>query len=174
MEEAACGRLQGDVRRLILISPWARNTTEGAPSPKNYPHWEAVVNGLLKAGHEVAQLSRSGEPDIQGVTHRMDDLSLEQIAELLKTCGTWLAPDNFLPHMAWTLNQPGVVIFGLSDPDIFGHAGNINLLKGRHFLRARQFGLWSQEKPNPEAFVSPEIVVRAVEQSIKQRRELLL
>jgi ADP-heptose:LPS heptosyltransferase len=159
---------------LILISPWSRITTEGAPSPKNYPHWEAVVGGLLKAGYEVAQLSRSGEPDIQGVTRRMDDLTLQEIGALIATSETWIAVDNFLPHMAWTLNQPGVVIFGLSDPDIFGHPGNINLLKSRHFLRTRQFGLWSQEKPNPEAFVSPEIVIRAVEQSIKQRRELLL
>jgi len=155
---------------LIPIFPWSRNTTEGAPSPKNYSHWVSVVSGLVKAGHEVVQVSTSSEPDVQGA-RRMNDLTFQKIGALLATASTWIAVDNFLPHMAWTLSQPGVVIFGLSDPDIFGHRENINLLKGRHFLRARQFGLWSQADPNPEAFVSPEIVVRAAEQSIKQRRD---
>jgi len=155
---------------LIPIFPWSRNTTEGAPSPKNYPHWDAVVTGLLGAGHQVLQVSCSGEPGLSGV-ERVNDLPFQKISALLNGCDTWIAVDNFLPHMAWTLSQPGVVIFGLSDPDVFGHPENINLLKGRHFLRTRQFGLWSQEKPNPEAFVSSEIVVRAAEQSIRQRRD---
>lgn len=158
---------------MILVSPWARNTTEGRPSPKNYPHWKAVVDGLSKIGHELIQVSCSGEPDVPGVARRMNNLPLKQIAELLKTCKTWLAPDNFLPHMAWTIGQPGVVIFGPSSPDIFGHPENINLLKDRRFLRARQFGLWSQENPNPEAFVAPEIVISAAQLSIEQRRQLI-
>lgn len=171
MEEAVYGRLQGGVP-LILVSPWARNTTEGKPSPKNYSHWKDVVDGLSKAGHELVQVSCSGEPDVQG-TRRANDLPFGQIAELLKTCETWLAPDNFLPHLAWTIGQPGVVIFGPSSPDIFGHPENINLLKDRRFLRVRQFGLWSQENPNPDAFVAPEIVISAAQLSIERRRKLI-
>jgi hypothetical protein len=68
--------------------------------------------------------------------------------------------------MAWTLGRPGVVIFGPSDPVIFGHEENVNLLKDRRFLRKQQFWLWSQIEPhlasNPDIFVSPEVVVAAV------------
>lgn len=126
------------------------------------------MNGLSKAGHEILQVSCSGEPDISGA-RRVNDLPLEKIAELMKACDTWISVDNFWHHMAWTLGQPGVVIFGSSDPSIFGHPENINLLKDRHFLRIRQFGLWSQENPNPEMFVGPEAVMSAVSLSTKRR-----
>lgn len=152
----------------IIISPWARNTTEGKPSPKNYPHWEAVVSGLSKAGHEILQVSCSGEPDVLGA-QRVNDLPLNKISELMKLSGTWISCDNFFHHMAWSIGQPGVVIFGSSDPLIFGHPENINLLKDRRFLRIRQFGLWSQENPNPEMFVDAEAVMIAVSLSAKKR-----
>lgn len=157
---------------MILISPWARNTTEGKPSPKNYPYWGAVVNGLLKGGHEVLQVSCSGEQDVPGAK-RVNDLPLEKVADLMRACETWLSVDNFWHHYAWTLGQPGVVIFGSSDPTIFGHPENINLLKDRRFLRVRQFGLWSQEKAYPEMFVGPEAVISAVSLSIKRRHPVL-
>lgn len=156
---------------MILIFPWSRKTTDGKPSPKDFPHWEAVVAGLAKAGHEVIQVSCSGEPPIAGAS-RMDDLPLGKIAELMKACETWISVDNFAHHMAWTLNEPGIVIFGMSDPAIFGHKENINLLKDFRYLRARQFGLWSQEPQNPAAFVGPQAVLEAVRLSIKRRKDV--
>lgn len=143
----------------ILISPWARQTTEGKPSPKNYPWWDAVVGGL--SGLKVVQVSCKGEPGVPGC-ERFDDLPLKKIAGLVMEYCTWLAPDNFLPHFAWSLGKRGVAIFGPSDPVIFGHPENINLLKSRKYLRVRQWGLWSQDTPNPDAFVAPGEVVSAV------------
>lgn len=127
-----------------------------------------MVDGLVSGGHEVVQVSCSGEPDIS--VQRMNDLPLDKIAELMKASSTFICVDNFFHHMAWTLGQSGVVIFGPSDPDIFGHSENINLLKDRSFLRIRQFGLWSQEKPNPDSFIGPTAVLEAVRLSIKRRK----
>lgn len=152
----------------VLISPWARNTTDGKKSPKNYPHWFEVVAALKKGGHDVVQLSCKGEMDVPG-SMRMDDLSFEEISELTKDCKAWASVDNFFHHMAWTIGEPGVVIFGSSDPEIFGHPENINLLKDRRFLREWQFRLWSQETMRPEIFVGPEAVVSAVQLSIQKR-----
>jgi ADP-heptose:LPS heptosyltransferase len=146
----------------ILIFPWARNTTEGKPSPKNYPFWDAVVTKLLKKGHKVHQVSCSGEPDVPGCTMRSNDLPLSKITELLGACDTWASVDSFLPHLAWSIGKRGVAIFGLSDPEIFGHRENINLLRGRRFLRVRQFGLWSQETYNSDAFVQADQVVNSI------------
>jgi ADP-heptose:LPS heptosyltransferase len=154
---------------MILIFPWSRKTTDGKSSPKNYPYWEAVVEGLVGKGHEVLQVSCTGEVGVAG-TRRVDDLPLEKIADLMKTCETWISCDNFAHHMAWTLNEPGIVIFGMSDPAIFGHPENLNILKDAKYLRARQFGLWSQEPENPAAFVGPQAVLEAVRLSIKQRK----
>lgn len=154
---------------MILIFPWSRNTSDGKASPKNYPHWDAVVAGLLKSGLEVLQVSCTGESDVAG-TKRVNDLPLDQIAELMKSSETWISVDNFAHHMAWTLKYPGIVIFGMSDPEIFGHPENINILKDRRFLRARQFGLWSQEAPNPDSFAGPAAVLEAVRLAMKRRK----
>lgn len=154
---------------MILIFPWSRNTSEGKPSPKNFPYWGETVAGLAASGHEVLQLSCAQEAAVPGA-RRMDDLPLEKIAELIKSSETWLSVDNFAHHMAWTLKEPGIVIFGMSDPAIFGHPENINILKDARYLRARQFGLWSQEPENPAAFVGPQAVLEAVRLSIKRRR----
>lgn len=155
---------------MILIFPWSRNTSEGKPSPKNYPYWEEVVAGLSKAEHEVLQLSCSKEAPVPGA-RRMDDLPLATIEGMIKRAATWISCDNFAHHMAWTLNEPGVVIFGMSDPAIFGHPENINILKDARYLRGRQFGLWSQEPENKDAFVGPQAVLEAVRLSIKRRKD---
>lgn len=155
---------------MILIFPWAANTTDKKPSPKNYPYWDSVVAHLLKAGYSVVQVSRTGEKDVPGTT-RKNDLTIDQIAKLMKECETWLSVDTFAPHMAWTLGEPGVAIFGSSDPLIFGHPENINLLKNRKYLRAQQFWLWSQESADPDRFVGPEAVINAALLSIEKRKK---
>lgn len=154
---------------MIAIFPWSRTTTDGKPSPKNYPYWPEVVRGLVKTGQEVLQVSCTGEPDVAGA-RRENDLPLRKIGELMQAADTWISVDNFAHHMAWTLGHSGVVIFGSSDPTIFGHPENINLLKDRRFLRKWQFRLWCQENPNPDIFVGPEAVIRAVSLSISQRK----
>lgn len=148
---------------MILLSPWAKVTDQGKPSPKNYPWWPEAVRGLLGAGFEVHQLGIDGEPDVPGVRKRSNGLRIREIERLLDECQTWLSTDTFLQHLAWDRKKRGVAIFGPSDPEIFGHPENINLLKSRKYLRSKQFWLWSQCEPVPnEAFVSPEEAVRAV------------
>lgn len=148
---------------MILISPWARKTTDGEPSPKNYPHWNAVVQSLSALGLEVHQVSQAGEPAVAGCRLRWDDLPLRVLESKIRECKGWISVDNFFHHLAWHVGKPGVVLFGSSDPLIFGHPENLNLLKDRRFLRGRQFGLWSQEPPRPEAFVPAVEVVSAVQ-----------
>lgn len=147
---------------MILLSPWAKVTTENKPSPKNYPYWHPVVAKLSNMGFEIHQLSVVGEPDVVGVHKRYNNLPIKQIEELLRECQTWMSVDTFLQHLAWSVGKPGVAIFGPSDPLIFGHPENTNLLKSRKYLRIEQFWWWSQCKADPEAFVSPEEVITAV------------
>lgn len=147
---------------MILISPWSRRLPDGKESPKNYPYWAEVAQALAGRGYELLQLSTSGEADVPGCHARRDDLPLRAVAALILRSETWVSVDNFFHHLAWSLGKKGVAIFGLSDPAIFGHAENVNLLKDRRFLRGRQFGLWSQETPRPDAFVSAHEIVSAV------------
>lgn len=147
---------------MILLSPWAKVTTDGKPSPKDYPYWEEVIRRLSSAGFEVHHVGVAGERDVPGVHRRSNNLKFREIERLLVESETWMSTDTYLPHLAWAVGKPGVAIFGQSDPVIFGHAENVNLLKHRKYLREKQFWLWSQCEPNPDAFVGPQEVVSAV------------
>jgi ADP-heptose:LPS heptosyltransferase len=144
---------------MILLFPWSRKTTDGRPSPKNYPYWAEVVKAFPDKVH---QLSCYDEPSVPGCLMRSNDLLLAEIKNLLNNCNTWMSVDNFAHHLAWSIDKKGVAIFGSSDPNIFGHQENINILKDRRFLRQRQFGLWAEEQLDPKIFVSPDIVIEAV------------
>jgi ADP-heptose:LPS heptosyltransferase len=146
---------------MILISPWSRHTSEGKPSPKNYPYWVRVVQVLRARGLEVHQISVTGEPDI-GATKRFDNLPFGEIERRIKECQAWCSVDTFFQHLAWSVEKRGVVIFGQSDPLIFGHPENVNLLLDRKHLREQQWWLWSQTPDKPEVFVPPEEVIAAI------------
>lgn len=150
---------------IVLLSPWSRKAgCEGRWNPKDYPFWREVVAELSSLGIQVRQLSCTYEPDVAGCVSRSDDLPFLQIKKLIADCGTWMSPDNFFQHLAWSVGKRGVAVFGPSDPVIFGHPDNVNLLKDRRFLRERQFGLWSQVEWRPDVFPPAEDVVRAVRQ----------
>jgi ADP-heptose:LPS heptosyltransferase len=120
----------------------------------------------------VWQISCAGEPVVKGCTKRFDNLTLAEIVRLLRECRTWMSVDNMFQHLAWSIGHRGVVVFGPSDPLIFGHAENVNLLRDRKFLRDRQFGLWSEIPWQPEIFSPPDAVVRAVESIMSMNARL--
>jgi ADP-heptose:LPS heptosyltransferase len=114
----------------------------------------------LLRGVRIVQIGVEGEQPL--VDDFRASLSLEAIRGLLGECDTWISIDSFLPHLAYGMKRPGVVIFSQSDPKIFGYKQNVNLLKSRSFLRRNQFEIWEQAVFNAEAFVSPSVVFEAV------------
>ena len=142
---------------MIIISPCAKQMRNGKQHPKNYPFWKDVIE---KLDHDIIQIGTTGE--VQLVEQFLVDAPLQRLANLVKQCDTWIAVDSFFPHFCWDLKKPGVVLFGQSDPLIFGHPENTNLLKSRNYLREKQFWLWEQAEANDECWVSPEEVVRVV------------
>lgn len=144
---------------MILIAPHAKNMRNGQPHPKNYPWWREVISAI---DEEIIQVGYPGEEAL--VENCKQGLPLTELAELVKECKTWMALDSFFQHFCWDIGKPGVVIFGQSDPVIFGHPENVNLLKDRKYLREKQFWLWEQCTFNADAFVSPDVVIDALKQ----------
>lgn len=142
---------------MIIISPFARKLRENKPHPKNYPYWKQLIN---KIDEEIIQIGVEGEEQL--VDDFRKNLSLSQLNELTNQCKTWISVDSFFQHFCWDLNKPGIVLFGQSDPIIFGHDININLLKDRKYLRKKQFWLWEQAEYIEDAFVKPKIVLNAL------------
>ncbi len=142
--------------KTLLISPYSKCRPNGEPCAKNYPWWKELV-ALLK-GHDVScvQIGINGEPQIDGVDKYIKNLSVDEISKDLKLVDGWVAVDNFLPHLGAFVGKKGVAIFGPSDPIVFGHQSNINVLKDRKYLRPLQFATWHEEKMVEERFVRPE------------------
>jgi ADP-heptose:LPS heptosyltransferase len=144
----------------IVIFPFAKTMRQEKQHPKNYPWWPEVVAKLTELGHTIIQVGASGEEQL--VEDFRSGLTLDELATIIKSCDTWIGVDSFGQHFCWDLGVRGVAIFGQSDPKIFGHEENINLLKSRDYLRDKQFWLWEQAEFNEDSFVSPDVVVAAV------------
>jgi ADP-heptose:LPS heptosyltransferase len=143
---------------MIIISPYTKALKSGKPNPKDYPYWEEVLKGI---DEPVVQIGLAGEKQL--TEDFRENLSFDELRELLKECRTWIACDSFFQHFAWRLDKKGIVIFSRSDPLIFGHKENINLLKGRDYLSPYQFIIWEEQEYNPDAFVEPNEVIKALE-----------
>jgi hypothetical protein len=114
-------------------------------TPKSYPYWEELLN-LLK-DNEIKE--------IRGI------LSENEIIDLVNWSDVWITIDSFLPHLcAFKKLKPGIVIWGVSDPEIFGYPHNTNILRSRSYLRPNQFLFWTGVPINKDAFVVPSGVVK--------------
>jgi len=142
---------------MIIISPYAKKLQNGKENPKNYPFW----NELIKLIDE-----RIVQVGIEGETALVDDfrpnLSMPELRQLIKDCRIWIGVDSFFQHLAWSEGKPGIVLWSVSDPLIFGHPENWNLLKSRDNLAQNQFLWWDFIEHNKEKFVLPEEVIKFI------------
>jgi len=143
---------------MIIISPYAKRMRNGKPHPKNYPYWTELLSHI---DEEVIQVGVDGEDQL--VDDFRKNQSLYNLAFLVGKAKTWISVDSFFQHFCWDLKKPGIVIFGQSDPNIFGHPENVNLLKDRKYLRDRQFWLWEQCEYNEDSFVKPTVILQELE-----------
>ena len=153
---------------MIIISPYSKKLPTGGNNPKNFPHWKRVAQLLRQEGLKTLQVGIKGEERI-GCDWELFSAPLKDIKRQIGNCTTWISVDNFLPHLAKWVGVPGVVVFGKSDPNIFGYPENINLLKDKAFLRPNQWLFWHQDIYDAEAFVSPKTVLEAVLRMVKLR-----
>jgi hypothetical protein len=147
----------------IILAPRAARLFNGKPSPKDYPWWPKVVQRLNEQGHEVIQIGALGEDEIQGVSQFFTNWPFAALKEVIRHADIFLTVDSWLPHFVYAekLGKRGVVLWSQSDPAIWGHAENVNLLKDRKYLRPLQFQDWMQAAYNEDAFVSVDEVVNA-------------
>jgi ADP-heptose:LPS heptosyltransferase len=136
----------------------------GEPNnPKNYPWWPELIKKLQSLGHEIIQVGVEGELEL--VADFRKNLSLSELSELLMNADTWIGVDSFGQHLGWHLGKKGLTIFGQSDPNIFGHPENVNVLKSREYLREQQFWWWEQCEYRADAFVEPAEIIRIFQEN---------
>lgn len=135
---------------MIIISPYAKPLINGNTNAKNYPFWKELLSIISE---DIIQVGVEGEEQL--VDDFRKGLSISELKELIPQCDTWIAVDSFFQHLAWSIGKPGIVLWGLSDPNIFGHEENLNLLKDRKYLRPNQFLWWEDVPVNKDAWISP-------------------
>lgn len=146
---------------MILFAPFAERQPwlNGSPSPKSYP-WAKELATLLEKEEHLVQVG--GDKDEQVCEDFRKNLSFRDLGKLIAESRTGICVDSYLSHFYWYADRRAIVIFSVSDPLIFGHPENMNLLKDRSYLRENQFDLYYSNQVNPEAFVKPEQVLEAL------------
>lgn len=89
-------------------------------------YWIKVIEGL-KDKFTVVQVGGPGEKIYPGALSLIGKMSPRQAGALLTKCVTFVSVDSFLAHLAASVYIPGVVLYGRSDPKIWGYKHNINL-----------------------------------------------
>jgi ADP-heptose:LPS heptosyltransferase len=139
---------------MIIIHPFAKPLKNGKVNPKNYPYWKELIS---KIDEPIVQVGVTGEEQL--VKDFRQNLSIEELEALIAECRTWIAVDSFFQHLAWRAGKKGIVLWSVSDPNIFGHPENINLLKDRVNLASNQFLWWEFTEHDENKFVKPAEVI---------------
>lgn len=147
---------------MIVIAPYAKSLHNGKQNPKNYPFWQEL---LALIDEPVIQVGIAGEQPL--TTDFRTNLPLTDLKQLIKDCRIWISCDSFFQHLAWAEGKPGIVLWSVSDPNIYGHPENINLLKGREYLAPNQFLWWENHAHNPDAFLSAQDVFNHLQYATK-------
>ena len=134
---------------MIVILPYSRPLSNGKNNPKNYPFWTELIAMIEEP---IVQIGVEGE--VQLVDDFRKGLPISQLKELLRECRTWISCDSFFQHLGWIEGKKGIVVWSVSDPLIYGHPENTNLIKDRKYLAGNQFLWWEAYDHNAETFVS--------------------
>lgn len=123
-------------------------TFEGCvKNAKSYPYWEELCD-LLK-DHEVTRVNSI--------------IPIAKIKEMVNNNDIWISIDSFLPHLVHFYHlKPGIVIWGKSDPLIFGYPENRNLFKDTKYLKAQQFQWWKDEPIEEKVFITPQEILTVI------------
>jgi ADP-heptose:LPS heptosyltransferase len=142
---------------MIIISPYSKALKNGKTNPKNYPYWNELIRLI---DQPIVQVGIEGEEQL--VDDFRKNLSLNELRSLINQCKTWISCDSFFQHLGWDCKKYGIVLWSVSDPLIFGHPENINLLKDRNNLVQNQFLWWEHTEHDANKFVMPEVVLQSL------------
>ena len=139
---------------MIIISPYSKALLSKKQNPKNYPYWKELIAMI---DEPIIQVGIEGEEQL--VPDFRKNLPIIELRKLIQECRTWISCDSFFQHLGLDEGKKGIVLWGVSDPLIYGHPENTNLLADRKYLAENQFLWWEFVEHQNERFVKPQIVL---------------
>ena len=109
--------------RNVLICPSSDSPRKEMSTAK----WEALIDKLKPAGMGVVQVGRLSERYIRGAYSLLGLTKPRELAALIRHFDVVVTSDSFIMHAAKLCGVPAVVLWGPTDPRIYGYAGQFHL-----------------------------------------------
>ncbi|MHA1867613.1 MAG: hypothetical protein ACTSXD_06055 [Candidatus Heimdallarchaeaceae archaeon] len=156
----------------VAIAPYSRKLSENQKNPKDYSYFPKLIRLLREniKGCKIIQLGEEGE-ELFDIDIDLQGLPVKFLTNELLTFNLIISVDSFVPHLCAAIGKQCVVLFSVTDPKIFGHKLNINLIKDKKYIAENKFDRVEQIEYNPEAFLKPEYVCNIIVQGIKAAQE---
>jgi ADP-heptose:LPS heptosyltransferase len=75
------------------------------------------------------QLGLAKEPAVEGAVDFRGKTSFREAMALIEAALSFVGVVSSFAHATSAVNKPGVVLFGPSSPEVWGHSNNINIYK---------------------------------------------
>lgn len=93
-------------------------------------NWNELIASM--PGYNFVQVGLKSEPELKQVVDLRGKLSFRESMLIIKHAKSYVGVDSACGHVTNAFNIPGVILFGPSQPGIWGHKNNINLYKQLH------------------------------------------
>lgn len=123
-EEARAKEILAPYRNPIVLHVIPRGS-----SNKMWPfgNWEALVRAM--PDHTFLQIGQPDEKQVAAAIDLRGKISFREALALIKYASSFVGVDSSFAHATNAFDVPGVVLFGATTPDIWGHENNLNLYK---------------------------------------------
>ena len=120
---------RGKAKLAPFPNPIAIHITSSTSDNQNWPlkNWEELVKSMPQ--YTFIQLGLSGEDKVEGAVDFRGTTSFREALSILKNSMSFVGVVSSFAHATSAVATPGVVLFGPSSPQVWGHANNINLYK---------------------------------------------
>jgi ADP-heptose:LPS heptosyltransferase len=125
--------VNGEEEDLSAFVPWGKKNIIIAPasdSPRKMmppQAWEQITDLLAAKGCSVFQVGREKEPHIKGTYSLVGLTSPRQLAPVVARADAVITVDNFCMHMAHLEKKLAVVVWGPTDPQVYGYEGHVHI-----------------------------------------------
>jgi ADP-heptose:LPS heptosyltransferase len=110
-------------------NPVSIHITSSCTKNQNWPleYWEELVREIPE--YTFIQLGLADEDRVSGAIDLRGKMPFRETLAVLKHSKSFVGVASSLSHATNAFDIPGVVLFGASLPEVWGHANNINLYR---------------------------------------------
>lgn len=118
---------------LLKSIPWGDRvaviaTASDSPRKRiSAAHWRRVVQGLREDGFLVLQTGKPEDTYIEGSFSLLGLTDPGTFIGLVRRAEIVITPDTFAMHAAYLTGTPAVVLWGPTDPAVYGYPGHVHL-----------------------------------------------